>query len=99
MAKLTIFPSPELPAPVTPTITFTEFEQLFKHVRAALSKEELATVTVKNVENLQIRYDQILTEAQAINRLKASLQTAAGGGGLTPQQAMDLLALLQILQP
>lgn len=98
MAQIIIFPSAEIPAPPAVNLPWHDFKQLIRVIEAAVSKEEQATMTVRNLDRITIRYEQILTEAQAINRLKNALQTAAGGTGLTPQEATSLLALLQVLR-
>lgn len=98
MSQIIIFPSAEIPAPPAANLSWHDFKQLTRVIEAAVSKEELATMTVRNLDRITIRYEQILTEAQAINRLKNALQTAAAGTGLTPQEATSLLALLQVLR-
>lgn len=98
MAQTVLFPSAEIPVPAVPDLPWHDFMQLIRVIEAAVSKEEKATMTVRNLDRITIRYDQILTEAQAINRLKTALQTASAGWGLTPQEATSLLALLQVLR-
>lgn len=98
MAQIVLFPSAEIPAPYVPNLPWHDFMQLIRVIEAAVSKEEKATMTVRNLDRLSIRYDQILTEAQAINRLKTALQTASAGTGLAPSEAASLLALLQVLR-
>lgn len=98
MAQIVLFPSAEIPAPAVPNLPWHDFMQLIRVIEAAVSKEEKATMTVRNLDRITIRYDQILTEAQAINRLKHALQTASEGTGLAPSEAASLLALLQVLR-
>lgn len=97
MALTQIYPSVDWPALPGTDVDIPTVVDFFQRIQAAVRPAEVASMRVRNMDAVRIRYAPTPTSKSAVKTAIQAL-TAASATGLTPAQVQDLLATLQSVQ-